>query len=304
MLADRQAAVSRTAAELADHAAAAGIGWQAAAAEPDGFTERAGARVAARLEAVRAIRAALESHRRAEHARDLARLALDRALEAVTAAERAEQAAADAVAAARADAQATLARWAAAHAGVLDEAAMRELTENLSVAIEASGDPEAATLESVFTGATAAAEQTVRDQQARVRAERGAGQAERDRVAAERDRIAAERDDAPPAHPGRTAAGRDGTAHRCGGWSASPSDVGEARAAALEAALEATGMLDAWITPGDLAITAGDSDGYLVPGAPVRGGGASLADVLVPEDDIPVPAARVRAVLASIAAGR
>ena len=301
MLADRQAAVSRTAAELADHAAAAGIGWQAADAEAGGFTERAGARVTARLEAVRAIRAALESHRRAEHARDLARLALDRALEAVTAAERAEQAAADAVAAARADAQSALARWAADHAGVLDEAAMRELTEDLSVAIEAFGDPEAATLESVFTGATAAAEQAVRDQQARVRAERGAAQTERDRVAAERDQIAAERDDAPPAHPGRTAGrpGRDGAPL----WRLVrfADDVGETRAAALEAALEATGMLDAWITPGDREITAGDSDGYLVPGAPVPGDGASLAGVLVPEDDTPVPAARVRAVLASIA---
>ena len=189
----------------------------------------------------------------------------------MTAAERAEQAAADAVAAARADAQAALARWAADHADVLDEAAMRELTENLSVAIEAFGDPEAATLESVFTGATAAAEQAVRDQQARVRAERGAAQAERDRVAAERDRIAAERDDAPPAHPGRTAdrPGRDGAPLwrlvRFAG------DVGETRAAALEAALEATGMLDAWITPGDREIAAGDSDGYLVPGAPVPG---------------------------------
>ncbi len=299
MLADRQAAVSRTAAELADHAAAAGIGWQAADAEADGFTERAGARVTTRLEAVRAIRAALESHRRAEHARDLARLALDRALESVTAAERAEQAAANAVAAARADAQSALARWAAGHADVLAEAAMRELTENLSVAIEAFGDPEAATLESVFTGATAAAEQAARDRQARVRAERGAAQAERDRVAGERDRIAAERDDAPPAHPGRTAGrpGRDGAPL----WRLVrfADDVGETRAAALEAALEATGMLDAWITPVDREITAGESDGYLVPGVPVPG--PSLADVLVPEDDTPVPAARVRAVLASIA---
>ena len=91
ILADLESVVSRTAAELADHAAAAGIGWQAADAEADGFTERVGARVTARLEAVRAMRAALESHRRAEHARDLARLALDRAQQAVTAAERAER---------------------------------------------------------------------------------------------------------------------------------------------------------------------------------------------------------------------
>ena len=298
ILADLQAAVSRTAAELADHGAAAGIGWQTADAGTDGFTERAGARITARLEAVRAIRAALESHRRAEHARDLARLALDRAQEAVTAAERAEQAAADAVASARAGAQADLARWAADHAGVLDETAMRELAEGLSVAIEAFGDPEAATLESVFTSATDAAEHAVRDQQARLRAERSAVQAERDRVAEERDRIAAERDDAPLSHPGRTAGrpGRDGAPL----WRLVrfADDVGEAQAAALEAALEATGMLDAWIAPDNHDVSAGDSDGYLVPGAPVPG--ASLAGVLVPEDETPVPAARVGAVLASI----
>ena len=298
ILADLAAAVSRTAAELADHAAAARIGWQTADTEADGFTERAGARITARLEAVRAIRAALESHRRAEHARDLARLALDRAQQAVTAAERAEQAAADAVTAARAGAQAALARWVADHADVLGETATRELAEGLSVAIETFGDPEAATLESVFTGATAAAEHAVRDKQARLRAERGAAQAERDRVAEERDRIAAERDDAPPAYPGRAAArpGRDGAPLwrlvRFAG------DVGERQAAAIEAALEATGMLDAWITPGTSEISAGDSDGYLVPGAPVPG--SSLADVLVPEDDTPVPAARVGAVLASV----
>jgi uncharacterized protein (TIGR02680 family) len=303
VLADLAAAVSRTAAELADHAAAAGIGWQAADAEADLFTERAGARITARLEAVRAIRAALESHRRAEHARDLGRLALDRAQEAATAAERAEQAAADAVASARAGAQAALARWASDHAGLLDEPAMRELTEALSVAIEAFGDPEAATLESVFADATATAEHAIRDRQARLRTERGAAQAERDRVAEERDRIAAERDDAPPAYPGRTAArpGRDGAPL----WRLVrfADGVGEAQAAALEAALEATGMLDAWITPDNREVSARDSDGYLVPGAPVAG--SSLAGVLVPETlppeaGTPVPAARVAAVLASV----
>ena len=305
LLADLEAAVSRTAAELADHAAAAGIGWQPADAAPDGFTERAGARVAARLEAVRAVRAALAAHRRAEHARDLARLALDRALEAVAAAERAEQTAADAVATARAGAQAALTQWAADHADVLDATAMRELASALGEAIEAFGDPDAVPLESVFTSATAASEQAVRDEQARLRAERAAAQAERDGVAAERDRIAAERDDAPPAHPGRTAdrAGRGGAPL----WRLVrfADGVGEPEAAALEAALEATGMLDAWVTPDGREISAGDSEGYLVPGPPVKGdgevGGANLAGVLVPEDDAPVPAARIRAVLASIA---
>jgi uncharacterized protein (TIGR02680 family) len=305
VLADLESVVSRSAAQLADHATAAGIGWQPADAEADGFTERAGGRATARLEAVRSVRAALAAHRRAEHARDLARLALDRALEAAIAAERAEQSAADAVATARAEARAALARWAADYADVLDEAAMRELTERLSLAIDVFGDPDAPTVESVFAAATTAAEQSVRDERARLRAEHATTQAERERIAGERDRIAAERDDAPPAHPGRTAdrSGHDGAPL----WRLVrfADRVGDTRAAALEAALEATGMLDAWITPDGPEVTAGDDDGYLVPGTPVQRdgelGGASLADVLVPEDDTPVPATRIGAVLASIA---
>ncbi|HEY2578976.1 MAG TPA: TIGR02680 family protein [Streptosporangiaceae bacterium] len=301
ILADCAAVVSRTAAELADHAAEAGIGWQPADVEAGGFTERAGARVTARLEAVRAVRAALESHRRAEHARDLARLTLDRALEAVTAAGQAQQAAADAVAGARADAQTALARWAADHADVLGETAMRELAEGLSVAIEVFGDSDAATLESVFTSATADAEQAVRDEQARLRAEITSTQERRGQIAGEREQIAAQRDDAPPAHPGRTA-GRSGR-HGAPLWRLVrfAGGIGETQAAAIEAALEATGMLDAWITPDSHDPAAGDSDGYLVPGAPAKG--PSLADVLEAEDDTPVPAARIGAVLASIGRG-
>ena len=59
VLADLESVVSRSAAQLADHATAAGIGWQPADAGADGFTERAGGRVTARLEAVRSVRAAL-----------------------------------------------------------------------------------------------------------------------------------------------------------------------------------------------------------------------------------------------------
>jgi uncharacterized protein (TIGR02680 family) len=313
-LADTESLVSRMAAELADHAAEAGIGWRPADADPDGFAARAGARVTARLEDVRAVRAALDTHRRAEHARDLARLALDRALTAAATAERAERDAADAVATARGQAREALTRWAASHAGLLDEAATRELAEGLAAAIEAFGDPDAPTLEAVFTAATAAAEQAARDEQARLRAEQAATAAQRARTERERDLIAAEHDDAPPAHPGRTAdrSGRDGAPL----WRLVrfADGVGDRQAAALEAALEAAGMLDAWIGPGGREVAAGDSDAYLVPGTPVKGdgeggmgrragGGTSLADVLVPEDGTPVPAARVGAVLASIAVG-
>jgi uncharacterized protein (TIGR02680 family) len=297
VLTDMQAAVSRTAAELARHASEAGIRWQLADASPEGLAERAGAQLAVRLEAVRAVRAALAEHHKAEQARDLARLALDRAQYALADAAQAEQAAADAVQQALDDAGRALADWAARHAGLLPDDDWRRLAETLGGAITRSGEPDTPALETVYNGAVAAAEQAVRDEQAALRAERAVAAAERDRLIGERDRIAAERDDAPPAYPGRTAdrADRDGAPlWRLVRFADHVPDDG---AAVIEAALQATGMLDAWITPAGDAVTA--DDGFLVPGAAVPG--RSLADVLEPEDGTSVPRDRVIAVLASIA---
>ena len=302
VLADMQAVASRTAAELARHASEAGIRWQPADASPEGLAERAGAQLAVRLEAVRAVRAALAEHHQAEQARDLARLALDRAQDALAEAEQAEQAAADAVQQALDDAERALADWAARHAGLLPDDDWRRLAEALGDAITRFGEPDAPALETVYNGAVAAAEQAVRDEQAALRAERAVAAAERDRLIGERDRIAAERDDAPPAYPGRTAdrADRDGAPL----WQLVrfADHVPDDGAAAIEAALQATGMLDAWIdTPrtSDAGPRLPPDDGFLVPGAAVPG--RSLADVLEPEDGTSVPRDRVTAVLASIA---
>jgi uncharacterized protein (TIGR02680 family) len=304
LLADLTAAVSRTAAELGGHAAQAGIAWQAADAGQADLAERAGARVAIRLEDVRAVRAALAGHQKATHARDLARLALDRAIDARDAAEQAEQAAADAVGQALGDAQRAFADWAARHAGLLPDHEWRQLTEALGETLVRFGEPDAPALEAVYTAGTAAAEQQVRDEQAASRARRSAIDSERAVVTAERDAIAAERDDAPPPQAGRTAdrAGRDGAPlWRLVRFTAAVSDD---RAAAIEAALQATGMLDAVLTPGgrppgDPPALPWADDGFLFPGVPVQG--ASLADVLEPEDDTPVPQDGIAAVLASIA---
>jgi uncharacterized protein (TIGR02680 family) len=297
VLADMQAAVSRTAAELLRHAGEAGIRWQPADASPDGLGARAGAKLAVRLEAVRAVRAAIAEHRRAEQARDLARLALDRAHNALAEAEQAEHAAAGAVQQAFDGAERALADWTARHAGLLQDEDWRRLTEALGGAITRSGEPGAPALETVYSGAVAAAEQAVRDERAGLRAERAGAVAKRDRLIEERDGIAAERDDAPPGYPGRAAdrGGRDGAPL----WRLVrfADHVPDDRAAAMEAALHATGMLDAWIMPAGDAVTA--DDGFLVPGAAVAG--RSLADVLEPEDETPVPRDRVTAVLASIA---
>ncbi|ACU34830.1 TIGR02680 family protein [Actinosynnema mirum] len=78
--------------------------------------------------------------------------------------------------------------------------------------------------------------------------------------------------------------------------------VDDAGRAGLEASLEASGLLDAWV-PGDPALAAVDgarSEVFAVPGEAV--GGASLADVLEPavEPGSPVSAELVGALLASV----
>ena len=165
-LADMRAAVSRTTAELARHASEAGIGWQPADASSGGLAERAGAKLAVRLEAVRAVRAAIAEHHKAEQARDLARLALSRAQDALADAEQAEQAAAGAVQQALDDAERALADWAARHAGLLPDDDWQRLTETLGGAITQFGEPDGPALETVYNGAIAAAEQAIRDEQA------------------------------------------------------------------------------------------------------------------------------------------
>ncbi len=156
ILADMREAVSRAAAELARHAGEAGIAWQPADASPEGLAERAGARGAVRLEQVRAVRAALAEHHKAGQARDLARLVLDRALDALAGAERAEQEADAAVRQAAADAGRALADWADRHAGPLPDPEWRLLTEALRDAVARFGEPDAPALETVYNAATSA----------------------------------------------------------------------------------------------------------------------------------------------------
>ena len=203
---DMQAAtVARPRAELAGHAAQAGIGWQPADAEPDGLAERAGARVAVRLEAVRAVRAALAEHRKAEQARDLARIALDRAPPRWRGAEQAEQAAAAAVDRAFADAE----RRSRLVGPARRAAARREQWQDLTQALAQARSGSASRTRRCWRASTTRRPPppSSRSATSRPRCAPNApsSPAERDAVAAERDAIAAERDDAPPPYPGRAA---------------------------------------------------------------------------------------------------
>lgn len=301
VLTDLAGVVSRTAAALSGHATAARIPWLPADADPGDLAERMGARVAVRLEDVRVVRAALAEHRKAAHARDLARIALDRATEALTEAAGAEQAAADTVERAFLAGQQALTDWSARHAGLLTAAEWQDLTQALMRALALFGEPDAPLLESTFNSKTQVAEQQVRDEQAAVRARRSVLSAQRSAVTAERAAIAAERDDAPPPYPGRTADRSDAVGAPLWRLVRFAPGMDDARAAAIEAALEATGMLDAWVSQasGRAPDSGPGDDGFLIPGVPVAG--PNLADLLQPEDGTPVPRELITAILRSVA---
>ncbi|MBC6460192.1 TIGR02680 family protein [Actinomadura sp. HBU206391] len=72
--------------------------------------------------------------------------------------------------------------------------------------------------------------------------------------------------------------------------------------AGVEAALEAAGLLDAWMLPGG-GLLSGERDAFVLAELSRPAPGRSLADVLAVETGSPVPADRVRSVLAGIAFG-
>ncbi|MET7906262.1 TIGR02680 family protein [Streptomyces sp. NPDC005355] len=295
LAAELDAAVSRDAATVADHAHTAGIPWAPADAEPARLAEHSAALAAARQEGVRALRAAQQAARGAERTRDLARVSLDRAQEAVAAAETAETAAESALESAREQARTALGQWTGAHGALLPEAGAGRLAEALGL----TGEAEGVTLADVFAELTAPAVQELRDTLASLRAQRAGVERRRAETEAERDRIAAEHDDAPPPARGRTAERAPGDGMPLwqlvdfGSW------LIDHQRAGLEAALEASGLLDALLTAEDTPVTAGHSEGYLRAGAPVSG--PSLADLLRPEENAAIPAARITAVLRSVA---
>ncbi|MBT2446712.1 TIGR02680 family protein [Streptomyces sp. ISL-43] len=291
-------AVSGSAAALADHAHRAGIPWTPADAVPSALAVRASARSAARHEGVRAVRAAAVHLRDAERGRDAARAGQERAQEAARAAETEERAAQDALGAAHTRTREELARWQDQYGQLLPEGASEPLARALDAAAGPDG-PEAGApvLADLFTEATAPAVQGLRDRLAALRGERGALEDRQAETEAERTRIAAERDDAPPAARGRTA-DRDSLEGALPLWRLVDfaDDLDDTERAGVEAALEASGLLDALVTAEEPPT--GDGDGYLRATAPVDG--PSLADLLRPETGTAIPAARITAVLRSV----
>ena len=301
-----EAEAARAAEAFARDAEDAGIAWSVADAESDGFVQRVAARVAARRDDVAAVRAASARLEQSERDRGRASQAVARARTAVDEAEAVEQAALARVEGARRDAHQQLAAWAQRHGPTLAAVDITGVVDQVAGAIDTTGEPDAADPRVAYAQATAEATSRLRDELARLRAERSTVDGELSAARQERDRIAAERDDAPQPFGARPAPRADRAGAPLWRLVRFADGLSETDAAAVEAALEAANLLDAWVHPTDAdttaALSAGNRDGYLVPLPPlVRPSGRSLADALTPEEQAHVDPARVAAVLASVA---
>ncbi|GAA1108861.1 TIGR02680 family protein [Nocardiopsis metallicus] len=125
--------------------------------------------------------------------------------------------------------------------------------------------------------------------------------AERSRVAAEITEWESQKEVAPPAP--RTRTGDRSELRGAPMWRlvAFADSIPDAERAGVEAALEASGLLDAWVLPDGSVPAAGVVGDTVATAAarPVRG--PSLLDVLTVEEDAAVPAEHVRTLLAGIA---
>ena len=180
--------------------------------------------------------------------------------------------------------------------------AAEELLEELSLWVASLDGPNP--LRAALNRAWQASEGELAARQAAVAATRERLQAERTGLDAERTRLEAGGTPVPPAPYTRDALGRDG---RSGAplWQLvdfSP-EVDEAARGGLEAALEASGLLDAWVTPEGAVLDRASHDVLLVPRGAQMDSLTRWLVPIVPADGTAsaVSAETVRAILDSIA---
>ncbi|MEU8897549.1 TIGR02680 family protein [Nocardia sp. NPDC048505] len=300
------AALSRGEDELRAAAEEAGIDWVAPAedARGDNLTAVVRARAEARDADVRAVRRALGLMDAAAAERTRAQRQSERAVSARESAAAEIAAAEAAVALARTEAAAALRAWWDRHREVYSPIE-KGLFDALDTALSGAGSDEAAGLAEVLAERAEPLLDEIRNRRQEAKARAAAAAQRAAELSAERDRVAAQRDDAPAPSATRTDP-RDGLP---GGplWQLVrfADDVTPETAGGIEAALHATGLLDAWVCPEADRPTGYASDQFLLPlPAADRPTGRTLAEVLVVEEDseqLTVPRETVAAVLASIA---
>ena len=248
------------------------------------------AAVQARAEQVEAVRVALNEHEVAVNSRRDAERVLDEAREALAEATERRAESADLREAALAELRAAVLTWVAG---------CRELTFADSGALADLAASETAVLSEVESAASRVLG-TITREETLVGTALTTAERDRDALRDEVRRLRTE-EDLPPQPPHTRTADR-ATMTGAPLWrlvrfaDGVPDDV----RASVEAALQASGLLDAWV--GHDGAVAGH-DTFAVPGAVPPTPGRSLADVLVPEVDAPVAADVVARLLAGVAYG-
>jgi uncharacterized protein (TIGR02680 family) len=294
--------------DVATAADDAGVAWtlRLEDLEQDGWEPGLRAAAALRRDDLAAVTDALDGAERAATEARLAAVAASRAVEAADAADAARRTRSGAVESARAELAGAVSTWAEQRPdGVLGEGDTAALVE----AVGSFGEPDAPSPLDVLRTRLLPRQEALAAAAARNANEaevvRGAHEAAHE----ERRRVAAEPVPSPARLPTRPAdrSGRPGAPFfACCDFSPS---LGAAERAGLEAALDAAGILDAWIDPpgGERAGRPGDHDAGPALDAWIQAdpqdGVPTLADVLVPD---PPPgsglsATDVAAVLASVA---
>lgn len=220
--------------------------------------------------------------------------------EAVATAEQA----ADALDQAAADQQAAIGRWAANHTPTLR---LDGLVDTLTAMVDSDPVASRDRIEKIVTRRRDEATGTLDADLARIETDLGRLSADRNELQEEHDRLQRDGEDdrdLAPATPAWRTADRDGRP----GWPlwrtlAFHPDTDDQRRANVEAALEASGLLDAWLHP-DGRLRTLDGHDLQVAASPTLTNepAGTLLAVLQPEDDHP-DAALVVGVLASIAYG-
>ncbi|MEV5650778.1 TIGR02680 family protein [Nocardia sp. NPDC052254] len=297
--------------ELRAAAEEAGIGW--AALPEQARTEQLTTTVRSHAEErdadVRAVRQAMTVADAAAAERTRAERAVERAGRHRDTATAALAEAEAGVALARSNTAAALRGWWESRRELYSPVA--GLFEALDAALAQAGADDATGLSQVLAEHAEPLTEELRERRRQARAAAAGAEERTATLRSEHRVIAAEQDDAPPPAPGRTSS-RD---ERAGAplWRLVrfADDVGAERAAGIEAALHAAGVLDAWVSADDA--TPHDDPGTVLiplPGS-ARPSGPTLADVLVIEEGVgdttaPAPIAavsrsRIGDILASIA---
>ncbi|GAA3940038.1 TIGR02680 family protein [Actinoplanes auranticolor] len=288
---DARAKVGRVTAELASEAESGGIEWRAGDADADGLATRLASRSAARWADVRAIREL--TNRLAEAEREHVRAAeADRAARAAAEdATAAEEQAGDVLDVAREQTAQAVRGWGTEHAGLFTTLGVADLPDTLAGAVTSPS------LRDLYHDRMAVPTGAIRDEVAALGSRSDSLAIERRKVVDERALIAAENDDSPPPSPTRPASRENRAGAPLWRLVRFADGTPETEAAGIEAALHAAGLLDALVHP---TADDNDQDAYLRSGEQT---GATLADVLMPENQDLVPAERITAVLRGIALG-